>query len=105
MPRVFVTEDRANAGLTIQIVKTKFLADLLVFRSDGSSARAGDETNWTFVKRRDQSQLTVFVHDSGHHRPDLRIAFVSSPMQTGWMRKGHPLRGKLRGHNVAHTLT
>lgn len=96
MPRVYFTEDPDLASLTIQIVKTKFLADVLIHRPNGPSFGSNSETSWTIVADRDQANYSVFVHDGGHHRPDLRVAFVNNPTEAGWMRRAHPLRGKLR---------
>lgn len=94
MTRVHVVDNPAYADLTVQIVLTPGLADLLVYRNDSYKSTAHFETVWTFVTERDLAHTSVYFVPRDRGGAHLRVAFVTSQGLSGWVRP-HRLKGRL----------
>ncbi len=93
MTLVMEVPETTHADLSVQVVHTKAVADLLVCRSDTPFPAQKNEAVWCFVPNYRHSTRTVhFTSDPG--AAQLRICYVNGPTLAGWLRN-HPLKGHL----------
>ncbi len=93
MTLVHEVDDPHKADLTVEVVKSQGVADLLVHRVEGGSPSLRNEAVWCFSGERTPSSKAIhFTHRQGHAH--LRVCFVKSPGLCGWLKR-HKLRGRL----------
>ncbi|NNU79357.1 hypothetical protein HMH01_02795 [Halovulum dunhuangense] len=94
MTRVFAVPNPNYANITVEVIQSRALADLLVYRNDKAVSEAHDESIWTFVEQRQNAHIAVYFTHEGRGMAHLRIAYVPNATLAGWM-KHHRLRGRL----------
>lgn len=90
MARVYQTALMGEAHLKVAIVQAKGMADLLVHRV-GSWGLARGDALWYIT--RDKQDATVWIHTTSEGMADVRICFVDSYAEAGWVRP-HRCRGR-----------
>ncbi len=89
MTRVFQTLAMGDAHVRAALVRDPGQADLLVRRVD-SWGLAGHGALWYITRRRQDAE--VLVHFCGLGMAQLRVCFVPSYGQAGWVAADHPAR-------------
>lgn len=91
MARVYQAESMGMADVRIALVRDRGRADLLVYRVSSYGAAAGD-ARWFITTDRAQATVTAYFCDEAS--ANLRVCFVSSLGEAGWLTP-HRLRGRL----------
>jgi hypothetical protein len=93
MTLVMEVAETNRADLSVQVVDTRGVADLLVCRSEAAFMAQKNEGIWCTVPAYRHGIRTVhFTRDAG--AAQLRVCFVDQPSLAGWIRN-HPLKGRL----------
>jgi hypothetical protein len=92
MARVFVTDAMGMADWRIARVSDRGRADLLV-HCEGSYGLARGEALWCLTDDREMSSMTVFFCSEG--MAQLKVCFVPTRGEAGWVDMKHRLRGRL----------
>lgn len=92
MTRIFQALSMGDAHLRAALVRDMGQADLLVHRV-GSWGLARHGALWYITRRRQDAE--VVVHFCSPGMAQLRICFVPSCAQAGWVTAGHPVARRL----------
>jgi len=88
--RVYQTASLGEAQIRIAIVDARGQADLLVHRV-GSWGLARGDALWYIT--RDKQDATVWIHPCSLGMAEVRICFVDTYAEAGWVRS-HPYQGR-----------
>ncbi|MEM6466192.1 MAG: DUF6150 family protein [Pseudomonadota bacterium] len=93
MTIVTEVENPHLADVTVEVVQSRGMADLLVHKSEGPAPTQHGEAQWCFVAGRVPAAKRVhFTKTPG--LASLKICYVSSKALAGWL-KNHKLKGRL----------
>ena len=82
------------ADLSVQVVRSPAVADLLVYRQDeGGATPNRNEGVWCFTGARASAARAIHFTDKPGFA-HLRICYVGAPGLSGWL-KNHKLKGRL----------
>ncbi|GLU31280.1 DUF6150 family protein [Trinickia caryophylli] len=91
MARIYQAESMGMADVRIALVRDRARADLLACRVSSYGMATGD-ARWFITTDRAQATVTAYFCDEGS--ANLRVCFVSSLGEAGWLRL-HRLQGRL----------
>lgn len=92
MARVFVTDAMGMADWLVAQVSDRGRADLLV-KCVSSYGLAWGEALWCLTDDREMSTMTICYCSEG--MAQLKVCFVPTRGEAGWVDKTHRLRGRL----------
>lgn len=93
MARVFQTNNQGEAHVRCAIVNTRGQADLLVHRSSTWGLAHGDG-QWFIATNKQDANTYVYFGSIG--QAQVKIHFVSSRGEAGWVTEGNPYQGRFR---------
>ncbi len=88
MTRIYQTPTMGDAHVRVAIVRSIGQADLLVHRV-GSWGLARGGALWYFTRNKQDAQIYIHVCSLG--MAQLRVCFVGTYGQAGWINTDHPL--------------
>lgn len=91
MARVYQAESMGMADVRIALVRDRGRADLLACRVSSYGAASGDAL-WFIMTDRQQASVVAYFCDEAFAQ--LRVCFVPSRGEAGWVRP-HRWRGRL----------
>lgn len=82
--KIFISENKITADVTVFVVNRESRADLLVYVTDRSytSGLDNNEGIWYFVERRYQADKTIAY--GSEYNSDLKIMFTDKKYRAGW---------------------
>ncbi|MET0616265.1 MAG: DUF6150 family protein [Luteibacter sp.] len=92
MARIYQAQTIGEADVRVALVSDRGQADLLVHRVSSWGLAAGD-ARWFIVPDRGSATSRVAFVSQG--MAQLRVCFVSTYGEAGWVASSHPLRGRL----------
>ena len=92
MARIYQSPTMSEAQVRVALVTDRAHADLLVYRV-GSWGQAHGDALWFFT--RNKQDANCWVHMTAPGMAELRVRFVDTYGEAGWMNTAHRLRGKL----------
>lgn len=89
-----------DAHILVALVHDHAQADLLVHRVD-SWGLAHGPAHWYITRRKQDAEL--YIHLCSLGMAQLRVCFVSTYGEAGWLQPRHPLAGRFPGDPRRHT--
>jgi hypothetical protein len=84
--KVYSTDSRYDADVTIYVTESKYEADLLVYKVSSQYEAGGNEGLWFFTESRYDADKKVYF-TSSKYDADLLICFVDSKYEAGWRNR------------------
>lgn len=94
MTRIYEVANPNYADLSVRVINSPAMADLVVYRDDNAMSEAHGEEFWTFVPKRENAHLSVYFAPGGMTCGHISVAFTNDRRKAGWQRF-HKFRGNL----------
>jgi Family of unknown function (DUF6150) len=88
MTRIYESPTPKDAQVRVALVTDKGQADLLVYRVQTWDSSHGGAF-WFLTRSKQEAQVCVYFCSLG--MAELKVCFVNSPSEAGWVNPTHPL--------------